>query len=143
MRSRRGMTLIETIIALLLMALAMIVMLRLTGVRLEETKDLGVQFDVRSADAFMYDIYQDFHVCNDLSVDRVEDSEGRYRTTLIFDLGSKGSRTYEYRSATRTAYIDGAKQFKCSSFVVRGTKQHLFVSIKLHGEKRLEYEIWP
>ena len=70
-RRRQGMTMIETIVALLLMAMAILVIGRLTSARIAETEILESQYSVQAVDAFMYGIYQDYHKC--LSFDIVDD----------------------------------------------------------------------
>ena len=51
-RRRRGMTMIETIVALLLMAMAILVIGRLTSARIAETEILESQYSVQAVDAF-------------------------------------------------------------------------------------------
>ncbi len=135
-KKRSGMTLVETIIALALMGMAVIVMARLTASRIADTENLGKQFAVKAADAYIYGIYQDFHDCNGYEIVRADDDLSQVQ--LIFDLGSEGSHIYSYSPSDGHAYMNGVMQFPCNAFVLRGTTEELFVSVKLENEQRLE-----
>ena len=133
---RKGMTVIEIVVAMLLMALAIIVMGRLTATRIAETESLNYQFTMQAVDGMMYSIYSDFHACRDYTV---ESSPTFTKTILSFDLGSGGIHIYEYDKDTYWFYFNGAQQFKIEDFSAVGDMQHLYVSMKLPNGERLEY----
>lgn len=148
-RPRKGMTIIETVIALFLLGFAVIVMTRLTSARITEAEVLNAQFNIQAADAYMYGIYQDFHRCNNFVIvdDPITDDTGTVLRTitksLSFDLGAEGIHIYSFDYDLGKAYLNGAEVFPCNSFVARGTLQSLYVSVKLENQKIIEFEIYP
>lgn len=148
-KTRKGMTVIEIVVALLLMALAIIVMGRLTATRIAETEYLNYQFTMQAADGVLYNVYKDYHACNSFTLDTIRPHDTNpaadptlYKTILSFDLGSGGIHIYEYDKETYWLRINGAEQFKCDDFVVNGDTQHLYVSLRLPTGERLEYTIY-
>lgn len=143
-KRRSGLSLIEIVVSLLLMGLAVVVMGRLAASRIEEAEHLNYQAEMTSADAMMYSIYKDYKACQGLDIQKViaEDSSS-INIKLIFDLGLNGARVYEYRSTEGSMWVDGAEQFRCSSFFVDATDQHLYINLKLPGGQVLEYELFP
>lgn len=147
MRKRKGMTIVEVIIALLLMGLAFVVIGRLTGSRIAQTEALEYQNNLRGADSFMYNIYQDFHNCREYTAKSEGTGEDRV-TKIQFDMGLDGVHIYEYRVKDRMCYFNNVDQFSCSAFVVNettegtGNQQFLYVSIQLDNGQRLEYQIY-
>lgn len=151
MKKRKGMTIVEVIIALLLMGLAFVVIGRLTGSRIEQTEALKYQDNLRGADGFMYNIYQDYHQCNNYygnatdGPDKYEFSTGTGEdrvTKITFDMGLEGVHIYEYRVRDHMCYINNVDAFECRAFVVNGNEQFLYVSIQLDNGQRLEYQIY-
>ena len=148
-RRRQGMTMIETIVALLLMAMAILVIGRLTSARIAETEILESQYSAQAVDAFMYGIYQDYHKCLSFDIvdDPIEDEAGNLLRTLTksisFDLGTGGANIYSYDRETGKCYVNGSEVFKCESFVAQGTSQFLYVAVKLQNQKILEFQIYP
>lgn len=138
-KKRKGMTIIETVIALLLMAFAVIVMGRLTSARIAETEHLGYQFEMRSADACMYDIYEKFHSCVSYEITHDRDVG---TTAIAFDMGRSGMFTWEFRAEEYKMYYNNTEQFSCSGFLVNGDSEKLYVSIRLLDGQRLEYNIY-
>ncbi len=139
MKKRSGMTIVETIVALFLMALAVIVMARLTSARIAESEHLGYQFEMRAADACMYDIYEKFHSCVDYEVAHDIDTGV---TSLTFNMGTDGSYAWEFRPAEFKMYMNNAEQFRCAAFTAHGDSEKLYVSLKLENGQRLEYHIY-
>lgn len=144
---RKGMTVIEVVVSLLLMALAVLVMGRLTATRIVETESLNYQYTMQAADGMLYSIYQDFHACNSYTITRDTKREDPSNPTKItrdvlnvsFDMGASGIHIYEYDYLTYHFYFNGAEQFKCEDFTADGNHQRLFVSMKLANGERLEY----
>ena len=145
--TRKGMTIIEVVVSLLLMALAVVVMGRLTATRIVETESLNYQYTMQAADGMLYSIYQDFHACNSYTIERVTKNEDLTNPSLVtsdvftmsFDMGASGIHIYQYDYLTYHFYFNGAEQFKCEDFTASGDPQHLFVSMKLANGERLEY----
>lgn len=141
--TRKGMTIVEVVVSMLLMALAIIVMGRLTQTRMVESESLNYQYIMQAADGALYNIYQDFHECNSYDIMHTVDIANNIDvTTLAFDMGSAAAHIYEYDQTTYTFYFNGASQFKCEDFTVNGDPQHLYVSLKLANGERLEYTIY-
>ena len=144
---RKGMTVIEVVVSLLLMALAVLVMGRLTATRIVETESLNYQYTMQAADGMLYSIYQDFHACRSYTITRDTRNEDPTDPTKVtrdvfnmsFDMGASGIHIYEYDYLTYHFYFNGAEQFKCEDFIADGNHQRLFVSMKLANGERLEY----
>ncbi len=141
MKRRKGMTIVEVVVALLLMGLAFIVIGRLTGSRIAQTEGLEYQFDMRAADGYMYGIYQDFHNCNSYTNESSGTGDQR-KTTLTFDLGTEGVTIYEFRTGEHKCYYNNIEQFDCTAFTANGNDQFLYVSVQLDSGQRLEYQIY-
>lgn len=166
-RKRKGMTLVETMVALMLMGFAVIVIARLTSARISETEILETQYTVQAVDGFLYNIYQDYHKSKSFEImteplvrvnedgtetpiysETPDPITGEYKqlevfSGLAFDMGAYGASLYSYDRKTGGCYVNGSLVFKCENFVAEGTKQFLFVSIKLPNQKVFEYEIYP
>lgn len=141
--ARKGMTIVEVVVSMLLMALAIIVMGRLTMTRMIESESLNYQYVMQAADGMLYNIYQDFHECNSYNITHTVDISHEVDTiTIAFDMGSAAAHIYEYDAYTYTFYFNGASQFKCEDFTANGDSQHLYVSLKLANGERLEYTIY-
>lgn len=158
MKKRKGMTIIEVVIALLLMGLAFIVIGRLTGSRIAQTEALKYQENMRAADGFLYNIYQDYHQCVDYEVvtsDNTVNGLQVLSTELRFNLGTEGVHIYEYRRERqesalvageyiekRACYYNNIESFECNAFDINPNDSFLFVSIQLDNGQRLECTIY-
>lgn len=158
---RKGMTVAELVVAILLLSFAVIVMGRLTMTRIAENESLNYQYTMQAAEGMLYNMYKDFHSCRDVVVDSspytatVKDKLTRSGVTYVkgdtlpavitsisFDLGASGSHVYSFDDFLYTFYYNGASQFKCEDFEVNGDMQHLYVSIRLANGERIEYTIY-
>lgn len=140
---RKGMTIVEVVVSLLLMALAVIVMGRLTETRIIESESLNYQYTMQAADGMLYSIFKDFHECRDYTITHdINASSDTDIFTIAFDMGDAGAHIYAYDQYNYTFYYNGATQFKCEDFMANGDRQHLYVSMKLANGERLEYTIY-
>lgn len=137
-RRRRGMTLVETVIALLLLSLAVLVMTRLTGSKVDHQANLSSQYAIQAVDTFFYDVYNDFHNCSAFTV--TQNGDGSY--IMLFDLGDANRSLYEFKASEKAVYVKGVEVFKCSNMEVRGAGNSLYVSIRLPSERTLEMDIF-
>lgn len=135
------MTIIEVVVALLLMGLAFVVIGRLTGAKIAQTEGLEYQNNLRAADSFMYNIYQDYHQCVDYTEEHTGAGEDAV-TKLTFNMGTNGIHIYEYRVKDSTCYLNNVPSFTCRAFVVNGNEQFLYVSVQLDNGQRLEYQVY-
>lgn len=138
-RKHKGLSLVETLIAVLLFSMAMMIMARLTAVKVDETYNLDNQYSLLNADAMMSDMYRDFHNCSELTISTDETSG---KCSVAFNLGEEGLSFYEYVPETGYFYKNGLQQFKANSFRVTGNLENITIALKLVNEKLLEMDIY-
>lgn len=137
---RRGTTLVETIIALIVMGLAVNVMTRLTAVRLTEQESLDNQYVMVALDSYLSDIYHSFHACDSYTIE-TNDHTGYCRITFQIS-ADVGAAMYEFQPATGKCYFNGIEQFECSEFKAVGTMYGIYISVKLPHEREIELNIY-
>lgn len=138
---RRGMTLVETLVALIIMALGVIVMARITAAKVQEQTSIDSQYVLLNIDAVLSDIYHDFHAAE--VVNAYESGTGDdLVVSLNFDLGDGVVRLYAWVAKTGKLYVNGIEQFSCSAFEVRYTADNLYVAVRTPNEKRLDIDIF-
>lgn len=160
-KSRKGMTLLETVIALLILSLAVNVMSKLTSTRIAETEMMDSQYVMLHVDALLAEMYNDFHRCqkfyvvggddpyavpDDGSGDEEDEAEVDPSSMVVFEMGAEGAIVYQYiwddAKSIGTLYRDGVKMFNCRDFQVRGLANNLYVGVRIDGDKRLEMDIF-
>lgn len=156
-RKRRGMTLVETIIALIIMALGVVVMARITQSSVQQQASIDSQYTLISIDAVMSDIYHDFHAAETIQVTKTGSGVGE-TISLVFDLGEGVVHLYDWvyegedvtvlengkeiKVDKATFYVNGKKAFDCAGFEVTYLSGELYVAIHVEGDKRLEMTIY-
>ena len=151
-RKRKGMTLVETIVALIIMSLGVVVMARITATKVQEQSAIDSQYILLNIDAMLSDIYHDFHAAEEI---QVHDNTGGSLTegasiSLTFDLGDGVVHLYDWiiepnasaGGTTGVFYYNGDRQFNCSGFEVRYTAGNLYVAFVTDGERRLDMDIF-
>lgn len=93
------------------------------------------QYSVLSADAFLADIYSDFH--DAISYEFVESPAGQSILTFVLEDGS--SNIYSLDPATGGCYKNGIWQFNATRFEVVGTPINMTVTVKLPNERILDF----
>lgn len=147
-RKRKGMTLVETLVALVIMSLGVIVMARITASKVQETASIDSQYTLLSIDATLSDIYHDFQIAKEIKVSPEEDDTSTSTSTsdrivsLAFDLGDGIVHLYDWFSETGKFYYNGIEQFSCTEFEVRYNSDNLYVAIRTPNEKRLELDVF-
>lgn len=139
-RRRKGTTLVETVISVIILSLAVMVMVEITQTKVNEQAGIDAQYSLLTVDGYLSDIYHDFHSAYNVTV--TSDSvTGDCR--IVFDLGAAlGASIYEFDSVTRCCYKNGADQFKCLKMEATGAANTLYVGIKLPGEQLLDINIY-
>ena len=145
-KAKKGATLIETVIALVILSLAVIVMTNITALKVNEQKDLDSQYVIVNVDALFSDMYRDFHNCTRFEVIESEEEDPNDRTyTISMDLPT-GFVLYEYiPNATGTGgeiYVNGAKFLSCRGIQVIPTSNSLYVAVIVNNERRLDMQIY-
>ena len=102
--------------------------------KIAETQTIDTQYSVLSADAFLSDIYGDFHACSEFEFR--EHTSGD--VSLLFTLRDGTPVLYSYSEATGYCYKDGIQQFRATRFNVSGGGNQIIVGVKLVGERLLE-----
>lgn len=135
---KKGVSLIETLGALVIFGLLAITVTRIASMKLVVQADIDAQYAVLAADGFMSDIYTDFHHCSSYSVEEYD--SGQTILTFIKDDGE--SNVYSFDPSRGVCMKNGAAKFKATRFSVDGTNNSLVVSIKLPDERLLDFNIF-
>ena len=138
-KKRKGLSIIETMISVILMALAVIVMARLTAIKVAEQSHIDSSYSMFTADAYLSDIYHDFQSAVFITSEYNEDT-GRCKLTM--DMGVETIKLYEFLPETGYCYLNGVQQFECSAMEVRSAKDSLYVALRLPDSRRLEIDIY-
>ncbi len=132
------MSLVETIIALLILSLAVLVMAKITAVKMEETSSIDAQYAVNAVDAFFSDVYHDFH--RSVSYSAIENA-GAQTVMLQFDCPD-GPILYEFNGVTKQMYRNGGVLFDCRTAIMRVTGNNVYISVRLPNEKVMEFDVF-
>ena len=137
-KRRRGFSMIETIASVAILSLLVIAMGRVSMVRLNNQESVDAQYSVLAADAFMADIYKDFHAA--LSYSFIESPAGQRILTFVLPDGS--SNVYSLDPSENAVYKNGVYQFEATRFDVVGTPANMTVSVKLPSERLLDFTVY-
>lgn len=129
---------VEMIASLAIMGLLMGVVGRMALIELADQDSIDTQYDVLAADAYMYDIYHDFHNC--VRFETIETPAGNM--ILTFNQLDGSINTYGYYPGSGDCQKNGAHQFNAQNMIVQGAGNNLVVSIKLPNERILEFSIY-
>lgn len=135
---RAGFSMVETIASVAILSLLVIAMGRVSMVRANNQESVDAQYSVLAADAFMADIYKDFH--DALTYSFVESPGGQKILTFVFPDGS--SNTYSLDPAEEAIFKNGVYQFQATRFDVLGTPVNITVNVKLPDERLLDFTIY-
>lgn len=137
-KKRRGFSMIETIAAVAIVGLLTITIGRVSTMKIATQNSVDAQYSVLSADAFMSDIYHDFH--QSVSYEFTESPAGQRMLTFVRFDGTAG--IYSFDPNTGACYTDGIWQFNATRFDVVGTPNNIVVSVKLPNERLLDFSIY-
>lgn len=129
---------IETIASVFILGFLMITLGRVSMVELNNQDSVDAQYSVLAADAMMSDIYRDFHSALEYSF--VESSEGQKILTFVMPDGDANS--YSLDPTVPGMCKNGMFQFEATKFEVLGTQASMTVSIKIPGERLLDFTIY-
>ena len=129
---------VETIASVAILSLLVIAMGRVSMVRANNQESVDAQYSVLAADAFMADIYKDFH--DALTYSFVESPGGQKILTFVLPDGS--SNTYSLDPAEEAIFKNGVYQFQATRFDVLGTPVNITVNVKLPDERLLDFTIY-
>ena len=135
---RKGFSMIETIAAVVILSLLVIVIGRISTSRLTNQDSIEAQYSVLAADAVLGDIYEDFH--NALSYSFTESPAGQ--RMLVFTLKDGTSSVYSLNPTDDGFYKNGVFQFNATRFDVVGTGASMTISVKLVDERLLDYTVY-
>lgn len=143
-KRRRGTNLLELLACVLLMSLMFFVLSRLTQSKQTDFESINAQYDVLAADAFIADIYRDYHRSDEISLQGMseEEGDGRFVVLSFYDIETAASHVYSFSEADGKCYKDGVEQFDATRFEVVLTYDSLIVSVKLPDERVLEVSWW-
>lgn len=136
------MSLVETVTALFILGLAVMVMGRVTAVKIEEQANIDSQYVMVKIDAFLSDIYHQFRTSNGVSTS----TNSKGGTTLILDMGEDGSYIADFipgeAGTTGKMYVNGVDVFSASEFTVTHAGNNLYIAIKVAGDKILKMDVY-
>ena len=135
---RAGFSMVETIASVAILSLLVIAMGRVSMVRANNQESVDAQYSVLADDAFMADIYKDFH--DALTYSFVESPGGQKILTFVLPDGS--SNTYSLDPAEEAIFKNGVYQFQATRFDVLGTPVNITVNVKLPDERLLDFTIY-
>lgn len=135
---KTGTSLVETIGAALIISLAIITLVKVSALSLTQAESVDVQYSVLSVDAFLADIYDDFHGC--VEYDYKESPSGQ--RSLSFTQPDGNAVIYSFSPQELSCYKNGIFQFKATRFECVGTDKSLTVSVKLEDHRLLQYTIY-
>lgn len=130
-----GLSLLEMIIASIILALAVSVLIRIYSMQTQVGVSVDTQYETMSVDSFLSDIYDDFHSTTDIVIN--ESSDG---ITITFNTDNYVN-TYEYLSSEKACYKNGIEMFKCYDMKASITPTSLYVSVKISDGRILELDI--
>lgn len=137
-KKRRGYTLLETMISIVIMSFAMVGLSRAAIVELNTNSQIDAQYSMVAVDAFLSDIYHSFHSCT--SMDLVEAPSGS--KTLSFGNRDGGITIYSFDSTDNACYRNGVRQFSASSLDITKTSSSLEVIVTLPGDRMFDICIY-
>lgn len=138
MRKRRGFTMVETMVTVILFGFLAIGFTQLALVQNSGEVSVDVQYSMLAADAYFADVYTGYR--NAASFDLVESPAGIVSLTLI---DSEGTPTiYSYNPTTKSCTINGVHQFYAYRYEVLCSDTNLLLSAKIEGERLMEISVY-
>lgn len=134
---RRGLSMIETIASMVLLAIMMTVIGHMALTRITDSAHVDAQYAILSADTFLADIYTDFHSAQDF-----EYVEGSAGPQLSFMMPDGLENVYSFSPITNKCYKNGVEQFTATRFRVIGATNNLNVEVKLPSERLLTLNMY-
>ena len=129
---------LETVAAVVMMSLLMIVVGRLSISTTDNTAEIDAQYSLLAADAYMSDIYDDFHKA--VGYDFSQSPGGIW--TLTFTKEDGTASIYSFDNIEGMCYKDGIPQFAAQRFAVVGAYNNIAVTLKLDNERILELVLY-
>ena len=142
LKRRRGMSLVETVTALVIFSFAVVIMGRITAVKLEEQVNIDSQYVMVKIDAFLSDIYHQYRASDGVSIG----ANSRGGTTLMLDMGADGTYIADFipgdAGTTGKMYVNGVEMFSAAEFTATSAGNNLYVSVKVTGDRALDIDIY-
>lgn len=132
------MSMIETIAAMIVMSVLIATLTSLSGIKSADMDSVDQQYKVLAVDAWLADIYDDFHSC--LSYSFEETPAGN--KNLVFIMRDGSSHVYGFDQGSGYCTFNGARSFEATRLTVEGAGNVLIVSVKLPEERLLEMNIY-
>lgn len=137
LQRRSGLSLIETIASVVLLGIMMVIIGNIALTKLTDSAHIDAQYAILSADAYLADIYTDFHSALDM---KYEQRESEHQ--LSFMMADSLENVYSFSSVTGFCYKNGVEQFRATRFEVIGANNNLNISIKLPSERLLSLNMY-
>ena len=128
---------IETIASVVLLGIMLVVIGHVALTKITDSAHIDAQYAILSADAFLADIYSDFHRAQDI---KNENTSAGPQLSFIFTDNSEN--IYTYSPTTGLCYKNGVEQFRATRFEIVGATNNLNVSIKLPSERLLTLNMY-
>ena len=139
-KKRKGTTLIETVIALSLLSSAVVLMTRLTALKINEQKGIDSQYVLVLIDSFFSDLYTEYQ--ESTHCDIVTD-DGSGLVSIVLDLGSKGISIYEYMPGVPgEVKHNGSRLFTCREFTAIDSGDNIYIAVKVEDARQLSMHLY-
>lgn len=135
-KKKKGFSLIEAIVSVVLMSVAVTVMLGIISIKSKIDVDITKQHTVVEADAFLSDMYNDFYAADSINI-----AESGTIVSITFNKGTDVN-VYEYDSDARACFKNGEERFTCEGLNATASSTNLYVSLKFEGDQMLELDIY-
>lgn len=131
---RKGMTMIELMVALLLSVICAITLIYITMMKTNSQSDLDSQSQMLAIDGFFNDVYREFKDANTVEVYQ-EDED--YVTLTLATAEGEGT-IYSFSAGSGELKKDNIPLFKCENVTVLKTANNLYIGVKVEGDKLIE-----
>lgn len=138
-RKRGGLSMIEMIACLVLMAMMLVIIGKVSLARTQDSMNIDAQYRILAADGWLADIYRDYHAATAINYVR-NDATGE--NDLHFTMLDGSENVYSFSSETGYCYTNGVEQFQATRFEVTGTGRNIDVSVKIPSERLLTINIY-
>ena len=137
-KKRKGTSFAELIIYMLLTSFAFVLMVQSTTYKISNEKSIDVQYDVAAVDAFIVNLYRDYHSAKSVSLEETDSGI----IVIVFNLGDGLSETYSFSMNDSACYRNGREQFKASALTAQLMNSQLYMNIKLEDERAFQFTIY-
>ena len=135
-RRRRGFTLLEMAGALAFLIMMGAVIVNLALGKTNASLMLDAQYKILAADAWLAEIYSNFHSAESYEFQEFDDGEVQLKFTF------SDGRASVYSHFGEWCYSNGVQQFRAKSFDMFGAGNFFDITVKLPDERLLKISVY-